>query len=279
MNQLPLYARRARIEADHLETRRGLVPSPRYVYQTAYAEAKTPRREVADLRECGVMAAARTAGNGGEPDATDAVARIVGALAYALLRVFQLSAQSAGTAPTLTLRERQAAFAVEEFERYQVLRRRLGALTQDAEAAMAQFRGPLDSFYDAAPAEDWLSAQVFQYIGDAISTDFAELIAPHLDEKTAAAVREGLAGRAAHEAFALEQILKELGADPEAEARVAAVTGVIVGNALGRLREAIETSDALAVVLGGEELVKDVALELLGRHRERLERLGLDRVD
>ena len=225
------------------------------------------------------MASVDGTGNGAERDARDAVGRIVGALAYALLRVFQLSAQAAGTAPTLSLRERQAAFAVEEFERYQVMRRRLAALTEDAEAAMAPFRGALDSFFDAAPISAWLDAQVFQYIGDAISTDFAEIIAPNLDEKTAAAVREGLAGRAAHEAFALEQILGMLGADPEAEDRVAAVTGAIVGNALGRLREAIITSDALAVVLGGEEQVKDLVLELLGRHRERLERLGLDRVD
>ena len=225
------------------------------------------------------MAAVDGLGNGAERDTREAVARILGALAYALIRVFQLSAQAAGTAPSLALRERQAAFAIEEFERYQVLRRRLGVFTDDVEAAMGPFRGALDSFFDAAPISAWLDAQVFQYIGDAISTDFAELIAPHLDEKTAAAVREGLAGRAAHEAFALEQILGMLGADPEAENRVAAVTGAIVGNALGRLREAIITSDALAVVLGGEEQVKDLVLELLGRHRERLERLGLDRVD
>ena len=225
------------------------------------------------------MALGGVAENGDDPEAAEAVARIVGALAYALLRVFQLSAQAAGTAPTLALRERQAAFAVEEFERYRVLRKRLGTLTPDAEEAMSQFRGPLDAFFDAAPVGAWLDAQVFQYIGDAISTDFADLIAPHLDEKTASAVREGLSGRAAHEAFALEQILAVLGADPEAEARVTAVTGAIVGHALGGLRESLLTSDALAVVLGGEELVKDVVLELLGRHRERLERLGLDRVD
>ena len=218
-------------------------------------------------------------GNGDLPDPKEAAARVVGALAYALLRVFQLSAAASAWAPTLTLRERQAAFAVEEFERYGILRRRLATMSQDAEGAMSQFRGPLDAFFDAAPAADWLEAQVFQYIGDAISTDFAELIAPHLDDKTAAAVRDGLAGRAAHEAFALEQILSILGADPAAEAQVAAVTGAIVGNALGRLREAIIDSDALAVVLGGEEHVKDLVLELLGRHRERLERLGLDRVD
>jgi hypothetical protein len=48
---------------------------------------------------------------------------------------------------------------------------------------------------------------------------------------------------------------------------------------LGRLREALLASDALAIVLGGEEEVKELVLELLGRHRERLERMGLDRVD
>lgn len=209
----------------------------------------------------------------------EAAVRIVGALAYALLRVFQLSAAVAGTAPTISLRERQATFAIEEFERYQILRRRLASLTHDPESAMGQFREPLDFFYDAAPTGTWLDGQVFQYVGDAISTDFADLIGPHLDDKTAAAVREALAGRGAHEAFALEQILYTLGADREAEARVAAVTGMIVGNALGRLREALLASDALAVVLGGEEAVKQVVLELLGRHRERLERMGLDRVD
>ncbi len=209
----------------------------------------------------------------------EAAVRIVGALAYALLRVFQLSAAVAGTAPTIALRERQAGFAIEEFERYQVLRRRLASLTHDPEAAMTQFREPLDFFYDAAPTQTWLDGQVFQYVGDAISTDFADLIGPHLDDKTAAAVREALSGRGAHEAFALEQILSVLGAEPEAEERVAAVTGMIVGNALGRLREALLASDALAVVVGGEEAVKDLVLELLGRHRERLERMGLDRVD
>lgn len=209
----------------------------------------------------------------------EAAVRIVGALAYALLRVFQLSAAVAGTAPTIALRERQAGFAIEEFERYQVLRRRLASLTHDPEAAMAQFREPLDFFYDAAPTQTWLDGQVFQYVGDAISTDFADLIGPHLDDKTAAAVREALTGRGAHEAFALEQILGVLGTEPDAEGRVAAVTGMIVGNALGRLREALLASDALAVVLGGEEEVKELVLELLGRHRERLERMGLDRVD
>jgi hypothetical protein len=218
--------------------------------------------------------------DGGAPlPQSEAATRIVGALAYALLRVFQLSAAVSRTAPSMALQERQAAFAVEEFDRYQILRRRLGALTADPEGAMTQFREALDFFYDAAPTTTWLDAQVFQYVGDAISTDFADMIGPHLDEKTAAAVRDALAGRAAHEAFALEQILTVLGADPEAEERVAAVTGMIVGNALGRLREALLASDALAVVLGGQDEVKELVLEILGRHRERLERLGLDRVD
>jgi hypothetical protein len=209
----------------------------------------------------------------------EAAARVVGALCYALLRVFQLSASVTGTAPTLALRERQAAFAVEEFERYRTLRRRLDALTADPEGAMASFRAPLDAFFDAAPLETWLDAQVFHFVGDAIATDFAELIGPHLDEATAAAVREAIAGRGPHEAFALSEILAALGREPSAEERAAAVARTIVGNALGRLREALEASDALAVLVGGPEGVKGLVLEMLGRHRERLERLGLDGVD
>lgn len=210
----------------------------------------------------------------------DATANVIGALAHALLRVFEVSARAAATAPSLVLRERQAEFAVEEHKRYQVLRRRLDALTVDPEEAMARFRGAVDAFYDAAPAGSWLDAQAFHFVGDAITTDFAELLAVHLDERTAGAVREALTGRSAQEGFALQQIREAINADGDAaRERVRAVVGRVVGDALNRLREALLESNALAVVLGGEAAVKDMVLELLGRHRERLERLGLDRVD
>ena len=63
-----------------------------------------------------------------------------------------------------------------------------------------------------------------------------------------------------------------------AQDRMRAFAGTMVGQALNTLREALETSDALEVVLG-EGGTKEVVLELLGRHRERLERLGLDTLE
>jgi hypothetical protein len=213
-----------------------------------------------------------------EPEREQATADIIGGLAYALLRVFQVTARVVGSAPTLALAERQAAFAIEEFERYRILRRRLNTLTRDVESSLERFRAPLDAFYEHAPTE-WLDAQVFQYIGDRITTDFAEMLAPALDERSAVAVDDALTGRAAHDAFALEQIELALATEPDAQTRVASVAGRIVGEALTRLRETLLDSNALALVLGGEEAVKDLVLELLARHRERLDRLGVDRVD
>lgn len=215
-----------------------------------------------------------------EPAGRDhAVAEVVGAVAYALLRVFQISAQVTLVAPNLALRERQAAFAVEEFERYRIVRRRLAVLTEDPEGALAAFSPTLDAFYEAAPIDAWLDAQVFHYVGDAITTDFAGIIAAHLDERTAAALREALTGRGAHESFALAEIQRALSEDASLEERVAAVAGRIVGEAMNRVRDTILVSDTLGLVLGGEGEVKGLVLELLARHRERLERLGLDRID
>ena len=217
--------------------------------------------------------------SGGEQGKDEAVAAVLGGIAYALLRVFRLSAEASGFAPSLALAERQAAFAVEEFERFRIVRRRLSMITADSDAAIGRFRPALDAFYDATPAGAWLEAQVFHYVGDTITADFAEIFSGHVDPRTAAAVREALTGRGAHEAFALEQIEMALTDDESAEDRIVGVAGKVVGEAINRVRDAMFASDSLEVVLGGPDAVKDVLLEILGRHRERLERLGLDRLD
>lgn len=210
----------------------------------------------------------------------EAVAELVGGIAHGLLRVFHIAAQTSGLGPTMALRERQASFAVEEFERYRVLRVRLGELTSDPERAVDRFRPSLDAFYREAPVGSWLDAQVFHFVGNGITADFAEMLAPQLDPGTGAALRRALTGRDAHDAFALEQIDAAIAGDGEGTAeRVATVAGEIVGRALNHLRAAVLESDVLALVLGSDADVKTLVLELLGRHRERLERLGLERVD
>ncbi|MCA1832427.1 MAG: ferritin-like fold-containing protein [Actinomycetota bacterium] len=210
---------------------------------------------------------------------TEALAEVLGALAYALLRVFQLSAAATATAPSMALAEAQALFAAEELERYRALRRRIDRIAADTEWTLVRFRGPLDAFFDTAPTHDWLSVQVFQFLGDAIAADFAGLLALRIDAASAESVREALGSRAAHEAFALEQARAAMAEDPSATGRAVKVAGTIVGTALSTLRAAILESDALGVVLGGEEEVKWLVMELLANHRERLERLGIEQVE
>lgn len=208
-----------------------------------------------------------------------AIADVIGALCYALLRSFEAATHALRSAPTTALAERQAAFATEEYERYRVLRARLSELTDDPDRSMEAFRVALDIFYRSTVTEDWLESQVFQFVGDTITTDFADIIGARLDEDTAAAVRRSLSDRGEQEMFALEQIMESLShGDEEAQKRMRAFAGTMVGQALNTLREALETSDALEVVLG-EGGTKEVVLELLGRHRERLERLGLDSIE
>jgi hypothetical protein len=214
-----------------------------------------------------------------DADRRQALAQVLGALAYAQLRVFQLSAAATGSAPSFALAEAQADFAVEELERYRALRRRIDRLTDDVEEALARFRPQLDAFFDEAPAGDWLSLQVFQFLGDAIAADFAGLIAARLDSESAASVREALGSRSAHDEFALGHVRRALADDPSAKDRAVKVAGAIVGRALNALREAMLESDALAVVLDGGDEVKGLVIQLLANHRERLDRLGLEAVD
>jgi hypothetical protein len=210
----------------------------------------------------------------------EAVAEIIGAISYAMLRSFQIVARGATSAPTVVLAERQADFAVEELDRHKILAARLAELSDAPEQAVEVFRAPIDAFYEHAKADGWIQTQVFHFVGNTITNDFAEILASRLDPDTAAAVQRALTGRTAQEAFALEQIhevLKSEGGD--GQERVRSFAGAMVGEALNRFREALLASDAVEVVLGGPEGVKELVLELLGRHRERLERLGLDTLD
>jgi hypothetical protein len=60
---------------------------------------------------------------------------------------------------------------------------------------------------------------------------------------------------------------------------VAAYARRIVGEALTQTRRAVVATGTLRGLLGGEEGEKRALLDLLKRHRERLDRLGIEPVD
>lgn len=210
----------------------------------------------------------------------EAIADLVGAICYALLKSFQITARGATAAPSIDLAERQADFAVDEFKRYKGLRAHLDTLTEVPVAAMEVFRDPVDAFYASANADGWMQTQVFHFVGDTITTDFSSILATKLEPPTAEAVAVALTGRTEQEAFALEQIEHALATEGAAgRERIEGFTRAMVGSALNRFRDALLASGTVEQVLGGPDGVKDCVLELLGRHRERLSRLGLDQLD
>ena len=213
-------------------------------------------------------------------DRSGAVAEVIGAVCYALLRSFQIAARGATSAPSVALADRQAAFAADELQRYRIMTERLAELTDQPDEIIEVFRKPIDAFYESASGQGWIETQVFHFVGNTVTNDFAEIISTHVDPETAASMERALTGRTAQEAFALGEITAHVEATGEdGQARVRSYAGAMVGNAINAFREAIEASDALEVVLDGPEGVKALILELLGRHRERLERLGIDELD
>jgi hypothetical protein len=61
--------------------------------------------------------------------------------------------------------------------------------------------------------------------------------------------------------------------------RVAAYARRIIGEALTQTRRAVTENDTIGRLLGGAEEQKRLFLDLLERHRERLDRLGIELVD
>lgn len=69
--------------------------------------------------------------------------------------------------------------------------------------------------------------------------------------------------------------VRELGA---AE-RVAAYARLVIGEALTQTRRALDTSAAVSTFPGGVEGEKRFLLDLLQRHRERFDRMGIEPVE
>ncbi|HEV3475711.1 MAG TPA: ferritin-like fold-containing protein, partial [Actinomycetota bacterium] len=126
---------------------------------------------------------------------------------------------------------------------------------------------------------DWLEAQVFHYVGDAMVRDFAEVLQPILDPVSAEVIRRTLVDRDEQEAFALDELTRGLQDDPRARDRIAAYARKVIGEALNQTRSALNAAEAVRGLLGGPAGEKEMLLDLLGRHRVRFDRLGIEPVE
>ena len=226
-----------------------------------------------------------TAGDGpGEHTDVRALATVelLGALTYAQLRAFDITAAAVRYAPDSRAADQLADLALSEHHGYVLLRERLRALTDLPSPALDRQRARADTFFDKLPVDDWLSACTFFSVGLPIAADFARAIAPRLDDETAAAVLEALANRDAFEQFANVHVLRLIATDDEARVRARHLVADITGRALTQFQAAITDTDALRVLLGGEDeanIVRRVAMQVLDSHHRRMASLGLDEPD
>lgn len=205
------------------------------------------------------------------------MAQILAALSFGERLARRRAEQNVAMAPDSRTRRHQEHVAERERENASLLEARVEEVgSKELEEA---FRPFLEAFFEHTDPADWLEAQTWHYVGDALVRDFADSLMPALDRVSAEVTRRALAERDEQESFALDEITRLVGEDPSAAERVAAYARRVIGEALTQTRRALNETGALRTLFGSDEVEKRVLLNLLQRHRERLDRLGIDLVD
>lgn len=206
-----------------------------------------------------------------------AVAELLAALSYGERLAQRRAEQNVELAPDARARGQQVRVSDRERENLGLLEARLSELSSPG--LEERFSPFFDAFFEATHPRDWPEAQAFHYVGDALVADFAEVLLPGLDPVTAQVVRTSLCERDEQDAFALDQVTAAIETDSAARERVAAYARRVAGEALTQTRRALDASEGIGSLLGGEEGEKRILLDLLDRHRRRLDRLGIEPVD
>ncbi len=205
------------------------------------------------------------------------VAEVLAALAYGERRASERAARAVNLAPDARRRTEQQHVADRERKNWELVEARLRELTD--QELTARFTEYFDAFFSRTEPRDWVEAQTFHYVGDALVSDFADILVPLLDPVSAEIVRRALGDREGQETFALDELTRAMEEDPSASERIRRYTQRVIGEAFTQTARALEKADGLRLLLGGEEGGKRFILGLLDRHRHRIDRLGIERVD
>jgi hypothetical protein len=220
-----------------------------------------------------------------DPQYRDAVADLLGVLAYGELTAFTRLAGDSELAPTQPLKGSVAALAVAEFRHYETLVARLDQMGMDPEEAMAPFIAPIDAFHERTKPSTWLEGLVKAYVGDGIATDFYREIAAYVDPSTQALVHSAMEDVGQAE-FVVKVVRESIADDPRIAGRLALWGRRLVGEALSQAQQVAVERDALASLLVGgvgapgrpsadlAELGRMFA-RLTDEHTRRMGRLGL----
>src|SRR5207237_1371795 len=141
------------------------------------------------------------------------------------------------------------------------------------------FRPYFDAFFEHTEPKDWVEAQTFHYVGDALVSDFADVLIPLLDRVSAEVVRRALRDREDQETFALDELTRAMREDPSASERIRKFSQRVVGEAFTQTSRAIGATEGLRALLGGAEAGRRFVIQMLDGHRKRLDRLGIEPVE
>ena len=205
------------------------------------------------------------------------IAEILAALAYGARCGARRSRASIALAPDARRRTEQEHVAGRERQNHELIQARLDEL--EGAQLIDMFRPYFDAFFANTEPADWLEAQTFHYVGDALVSDFADALVPLLDRVSGEVVRRALGEREAQETFALDELTRVVRDDPGAATRVRDYTQRIIGEAVTQTARALQATEGLRTLLGGEEAGKRFILSLLDRHRQRLDRMGIEPVE
>lgn len=205
------------------------------------------------------------------------IAEVLAAIAYGEKCGAERAKENVALAPDQRARGVQEGVAARERKNWELIQARLREIGD--ESMVEQFRPFFDAFFEHTQPEDWCEAQAFHYIGDAMVSDFADVLVPLLDPVSGEVVRRALGDREDQETFALDELTRAMREDPASAERIRVYAQRIVGEAVTQTARAMEATEGLRALLGGEESGKRFVLSLLDRHRQRLDRLGIEPVE
>jgi hypothetical protein len=220
-----------------------------------------------------------------DPQYREAVADLLGVLAYGELTAFTRLAGDSELAPSQPLKAAVAGLAVAEFRHYEILVGRLQQMGLEPEEAMRPFIAPIDAFHERTRPSTWLEGLVKAYVGDGIATDFYREIAAYVDPSTQDLVHSAMEDVGQAE-FVVKVVREAIREDPKVAGRLALWGRRLVGEALSQAQQVAVERDALASLLvggAGSSNRPSADLAELGRmfarltdeHTRRMGRLGL----
>jgi tRNA-(MS[2]IO[6]A)-hydroxylase MiaE-like protein len=205
------------------------------------------------------------------------VAEVLAALAYGERCGARRAMESVKLAPDGRSRTEQQAVAHRERQNFELIEARAQEL--DGDVFIELFAPYFDEFFASTEPADWVEAQTFHYVGDALVSDFADVLVPLVDRVSSEVIRRALGDREGQEAFALDELTRAMAEDPEVSEKIRLYAQRVIGEAFTQTARALGATEGLRTLLGGNEGGKRLVLTILDRHRQRLDTLGIEPVD